>query len=52
MQYVHIAEKYMEKSTARDFKHGAVCIKGGKVISGGCNAISIPHMIRFGSKVC
>lgn len=51
MQYVYDAEKYMNKSMCRDYKHGAVCVLGGRVVCGGWNKPSDPYMIKVSEKV-
>ena len=47
--YINHALKYAEMSTAKDFKHGAVCVIGGKVVSGGCNYLTRPHRVYVGT---
>jgi len=52
-KYVEKAHDYAGKSMARDFKHGAVCIVGGKVVSGGFNYPAEPHQIKVSEQpVC
>ena len=47
MQYVDQALDYADKSTSTSGKrHGAVCVSGGRVISGGCNSLENPHWIK------
>lgn len=48
MQYVYQATKYMEKSINTEYKnkHGAVCVIGGKVVSGGWNYPDNPHQVK------
>lgn len=47
--YVDKALECAEKSTARDFKHGAVCVVNGRILSYGINCTQNPHMIRCGN---
>ncbi len=46
MQYAKEAIKYADKSMCRDYKHGAVCVIGGRIASSGTNVSSEPHLIR------
>jgi hypothetical protein len=46
MQYIHEAMKYADKSPAKNHKHGAVCVIGGKIISGGWNFPEDPHWFK------
>lgn len=50
MQYIHVALNYADKSIVKTHKHGAVCLIGGKVVSGGCNKPDEPHWIKCGNK--
>lgn len=46
MQYVNSALKYADKSQAVTNKHGAVCVVGGRVVSGGYNQPAAPHSFK------
>jgi deoxycytidylate deaminase len=45
-KFAEVALKYATKSDARDYKHGAVCVVGGKVVSAGYNYSCRPHLIK------
>ena len=46
MQYVNSALKYADKSQAVTNKHCAVCVVGGRVVSGGYNQPAAPHSFK------
>ena len=48
-QYINKAIEESKKSMARDHRHGAVCVIGGKIVSCGHNYVDDPHQIK-GSK--
>jgi deoxycytidylate deaminase len=45
-KFAEIALQYARRSDARDYKHGAVCVVGGKVASVGFNYSCRPHVIK------
>lgn len=47
---INKAEEISHKSMAKDHKHGAVCIVGGKIITTGFNRPAKPHSFKFGKK--
>jgi deoxycytidylate deaminase len=49
-QYIQVALNQSEKSLARDHKHGAVCVMGGRIVSVGHNCPSEPHFIKIDKK--
>jgi deoxycytidylate deaminase len=46
MKYVQEALEYADKSLSKKHQHGAVCVVGGKIVSGGCNSPEDPHLIK------
>lgn len=46
LRFAEVALKYAQKSDARDYKHGAVCVVGGKVVSTGFNYSCRPHVLK------
>ena len=50
-QYTDKALSYASKSLAKDHRHGAVCVMGNKVICGGYNYPTDPHLIKVCQKV-
>ena len=47
---VNMAEQISYKSMAKDHKHGAICVVGGKVISTGFNRPTKPYNFKVGKK--
>ena len=45
-RFIDIALDNTIKSNHEKFKHGAVCILGGKIISTGYNKVSEPYELR------
>tara|TARA_Y100000389_G_C17447946_1_gene512799 strand:+ start:2163 stop:2321 length:159 start_codon:yes stop_codon:yes gene_type:complete len=46
------AEEISYKSLARDHKHGAVCVIGGKIVSTGFNRPTKPYNLKVDKKGC
>jgi|TARA_B110000259_G_C14034389_1_gene408495 deoxycytidylate deaminase len=51
-KFINKALEISEKSMAKDHKHGAVCVVGGKIISTGFNYHADPHQIKVREKSC
>jgi deoxycytidylate deaminase len=49
---INTAEQLSNKSMARDHKHGAICVIGGKVVSTGFNRPTDPHNFKVDRKGC
>ena len=52
MKYTNLVLSLAEKSMAKDHKHGAVCIIGGRIASIGYNTSSYPHCIKVQERPC
>lgn len=51
-RYVDAALKYARKSMSHHYRHGAVCVVGGRVVSGGYNYVTSPHCVKVEEYVC
>ena len=47
---INLALEQTHKSLARDHKHGAICVIGGKIVSTGFNRPSDPYQIKVREK--
>lgn len=52
MQHVQKALMFAEMSTVKNQQHGAVCVVGGKIVCGGWNFNTDPHVIKIGQTKC
>jgi deoxycytidylate deaminase len=46
MSALNIALNSADKSVCRDFRHGAVCVYKGRVITRGTNITHAPHILK------
>lgn len=48
MHKVEKALMFADMSCVKNHQHGAICVIGGKIVSGGCNVNTCPHVIKIG----
>jgi hypothetical protein len=49
-KHINTALVFAGKSMARDHKHGAVCVIGGKAVCGGFNYPTGPYYLKAGEE--